>query len=271
LVTVVGPRTHPVLYPRDETPKAVPKYLSGRTSYLRVRLAFHRYPQLIRAVFNRHRCGPPAAVRRPSPWPWVDHSVSGRRPATDRPVQTCFRCGCGAVPLNLATDRHSPVHSAKGTPSDPQELGVRSEELGPTTAKTSSSVSVPNSQLPSPNSQERPPTACRQPVSGSVSLPSRGAFHLSLTVLVHYRWQRVFSLRRWSSGIPPGLLVSRGTRGNSAKPPAFHLPGCHRLWPCFPAGSTRPAVSDFVGGLPPVPPPPRPRCRNAGRLGTAAV
>jgi hypothetical protein len=118
LVTWERPRTHPVLYPLDETPKAVPKYISGRTSYLRVRLAFHRYPQLIRAVFNRHRCGPPAAVRPPSPWPWVDHSVSGRRSATERPVQTCFRCGCGGIPLNLATDRHSPVHSAKGTPSD---------------------------------------------------------------------------------------------------------------------------------------------------------
>jgi hypothetical protein len=118
LVTVVGPRTHPVLYLLDETPKAVPKYISGRTSYLRVRLAFHRYPQLIRAVFNRHRCGPPVAVRRPSPWPWVDHSVSGRRPATSSPIQTRFRYGCGALPLNLATDRHSPLHSAKGTPSD---------------------------------------------------------------------------------------------------------------------------------------------------------
>ena len=28
---------------------------------------------------------------------------------------------------------------------------------------------------------------CRQAVSGSISPPSRGAFHLSLTVLVHYR------------------------------------------------------------------------------------
>ena len=48
-------------------------------------------------------------------------------------------------------------------------------------------------------------------VSGTISLPSRGAFHLSLTVLVHYRWQRVFSLRRWSSQIPTRFLVSRGT------------------------------------------------------------
>ena len=28
-------------------------------------------------------------------------------------------------------------------------------------------------------------TACKSTVSGSISLPSRGSFHLSLTVLVH--------------------------------------------------------------------------------------
>ncbi len=31
------------------------------------------------------------------------------------------------------------------------------------------------------------PTACKHSVSDSISLPYRGAFHLSLTVLVHYR------------------------------------------------------------------------------------
>ena len=35
--------------------------------------------------------------------------------------------------------------------------------------------------------RKRAPTACRLTVSGAISLPSRGAFHLSLTVLVHYR------------------------------------------------------------------------------------
>ena len=30
-------------------------------------------------------------------------------------------------------------------------------------------------------------TACKPTVSGTISLPSRGSFHLSLTVLVHYR------------------------------------------------------------------------------------
>ena len=48
-------------------------------------------------------------------------------------------------------------------------------------------------------------------VSGTISLPSRGTFHLSLAVLVHYRWQRVFSLRRWSAQIHARLLVSRVT------------------------------------------------------------
>ena len=33
----------------------------------------------------------------------------------------------------------------------------------------------------------RPPTACKLMISCSISLPSRGSFHLSLTVLVHYR------------------------------------------------------------------------------------
>jgi hypothetical protein len=33
-------------------PEASPKAISGRTSYLRVRLAFHRYPQLIPYLFN---------------------------------------------------------------------------------------------------------------------------------------------------------------------------------------------------------------------------
>jgi hypothetical protein len=35
--------------------------------------------------------------------------------------------------------------------------------------------------------------------------PRRGAFHLSLTVLVHYRSPKVFSLGRWSSQLRTGL------------------------------------------------------------------
>jgi len=34
-----------------------------------------------------------------------------------RPIQTRFRWGSAAEPLNLAADRKSPDHYAKGTPS----------------------------------------------------------------------------------------------------------------------------------------------------------
>ena len=48
-------------------------------------------------------------------------------------------------------------------------------------------------------------TACKPTVSGTISLPSRGTFHLSLTVLVHYRSSSILSLTRWSSQIHAGF------------------------------------------------------------------
>src|SRR5581483_9561739 len=51
------------------------------------------------------------------------------------------------------------------------------------------------------------PTACRHAVSGTISLPFRGTFHLSLTVLVRYRSPR--STYPWRV-VPPGSVrVSR--------------------------------------------------------------
>ena len=62
----------------------------------------------------------------------------------------------------------------------------------------------------------RPPrratTVCKHTVSGSISLPSRGSFHLSLTVLVHYRSPEVLSLGGWSPQIPTRFHVSRRTQ-----------------------------------------------------------
>ena len=55
------------------------------------------------------------------------------------------------------------------------------------------------------------PSACKHTVSGSLSLPSRGAFHLSLTVLFAIAHQVVFSLGGWSPRLPAGFLVSCGT------------------------------------------------------------
>ena len=62
--------------------KASPKAISGRTSYLRVRLEFLPYPHLIPALFNVRGFGPPVRVTAPSPWTGVDHTVSGLRPRT---------------------------------------------------------------------------------------------------------------------------------------------------------------------------------------------
>ena len=54
-------------------------------------------------------------------------------------------------------------------------------------------------------------SARKHRVSGSFSLPSRGSFHLSLTVLCAIGHQFVFRLGRWSSRLPTGFLVSCGT------------------------------------------------------------
>ena len=54
-------------------------------------------------------------------------------------------------------------------------------------------------------------SACKHMVSGSISLPSRGSFHLSLTVLITIGHQVVFSLTGWSPLIHTRFLVSRTT------------------------------------------------------------
>ena len=59
-------------------------------------------------------------------------------------------------------------------------------------------------------------SACKHTVSGSISLPSRGSFHLSLTVLYSIGHQVVFSLRRWASLIPTEFLVLDGTLDSHA-------------------------------------------------------
>ena len=76
--------------------KASPKAISGRTSYLRVRLEFLRYPHLIRQLFNEGRFGPPWRFTATSPWTWIGHLVSGPMNATITVPKNCralFRLG----------------------------------------------------------------------------------------------------------------------------------------------------------------------------------
>ena len=187
-------------------PEAAPICISGRTSYLRVRLAFHLYPQLIQQLCNAGRFGPPSRFSETSPWPWVAHPVSGLICAT---TLALFRLAFAAAPdllaLNLATHINSPAHSSIGTPLPPL---LRREY--------------------------KALTACRHEVSGSISLPSRGSFHLSLTVLVHYRSPRVFSLGMWSPQLPTGFHVSRGTQATDPESLPFRLRDSHSLRSPFP-------------------------------------
>ena len=73
----VRPLALSVLYPQDLTRNASPQTISGRTSYLRARLAFHPYPQVIQCFFNNNRFGPPHEFNHASACPWIDRSVSG--------------------------------------------------------------------------------------------------------------------------------------------------------------------------------------------------
>src|SRR5574344_1201733 len=54
-------------------------------------------------------------------------------------------------------------------------------------------------------------SACKHRVSGSISLPSRGSFHLSLTVLITIGHQEVFSLTGWSPLLHTRFHVPRTT------------------------------------------------------------
>ena len=122
--------------------------------------------------------------RLASPCPWVAHTVSCLIPATVRPIQTRFRYGFECCSLNLATKINSQAHSPKGTPS------------GLTPRRPISRA-------------HRRVIALRLLVGlrfqDLFHSPHRGTFHLSFTVLVHYRSQNVFSLGEWSPQLPTRL------------------------------------------------------------------
>ena len=139
------------------------------------------------------------------------------KPGT-RPVQTRFPSGSPPLlGVNRATAKHSPDHSTKGTPSAPWWL------------------------LP-----QWPLTAGAFAGSGSLSSPLRGAFHLSLTVLVRYRSRQLFSLGGWSPRLPTGFPVSRGTQDLRLPSPGLPLRDCHPLGCGFPTASGRPG--DGING-----------------------
>ena len=84
-VTQDGPLVQIVLYLHDPNSEASPKAISERTSYIRVRLEFLRYPHLIPGHFNDRGFGPPSSFTLTSSWTWIGHPVSGRIQLTKTP------------------------------------------------------------------------------------------------------------------------------------------------------------------------------------------
>ena len=75
------------------------------------------------------------------------------------------------------------------------------------------------------------PTACGHTGSGSVSSPSRGAFHRSLAVLCAIGLPGVFSLAGWAPLVPTGLPVSCRTQARREAPGVVPVRGYHPLRP----------------------------------------
>ena len=136
-------------------------------------------------------------VTAPSTCPWLDHQVSGLILRTIRPIQTRFRYAY-TYRFKLARKINSLTHYTKGTPSH----------------------------------HKGAPTACRHPVSGTISLPLSGCFSpfphgtCSLSVTKEYL------------GLEGGPPTFRQDFSCPAllKDPQKTLPirGYHPLWPAFP-------------------------------------
>ena len=200
-------------------------------------MAFHPYPQLIPSVFNLSGFAPPQSLTSASHWPWVDHPASGPEHATHTLVRIRFRYGS---PHSWLTTQHatdSQAHSSKGTPP--------------------------------PHNKQGAMTDYQHMVSGTLSLPSRGTFHHSLTVLIHYRSPRVFSLDKWSCHLHTGFHEPRATPEHTQTAAAISATG---LSPT-PAGLPRPFAYPDGFSLPgrtPARPQacPQHRARTARRLHT---
>jgi hypothetical protein len=144
-----------------------------------------------------HERVPPA-----SPCPWVDHPVSGRLDATGRPFGLAFA--------------PAPAVAALASPR-------------PTTRR----LILQKARRHTPKGMLRPAGGAR--FQDLFHSPCRGAFHHSLTVLVHYRSPAVFSLGWWSTPLPTRYHVSGGTHAIAApRRLCRRLRGSHPLRPPVP-------------------------------------
>jgi hypothetical protein len=163
-----------------------------------------------------------ARVPRASPCPWVAHPVSGRLDATIRP-------------FGLAFAPAPPVPGLTSPRQITRWLILQKARRHPTKGL-------------------RPAGSRRfQDLFHSLH---QGAFHRSLTVLVHYRSPAVFSLGPWSTLLPTRFFVPGGTHAQHALATSRRrLRGSHPLRPAVPGPFSCQASLERGVGCP------LPRCR----------
>ena len=140
--------------------------------------------------------------------------------------------------VNLATQHDSQAHSSIGTP--------------------------PPHQHPKKGGGEAL-TARRRPVSGTLSLPSRGTFHHSLTVLIRYRSPGSIQAAKWSWQTHTGFHEPRATTGThphatNQVPPTGLSPTTarHPRRFSYPASTAPPTTAAAGNRHAPTTPPPQP-------------
>ena len=170
--------------------EASPKAISRRTSYLRVRLEFHRYPHVIPALFNGHEFGPPRDFTLASTCTWIGHPVSGLQHATTALLRLAFATAPVLQHLNLATYRNSLARSTKSTWSLalPLLVSIRFQVL------------------------------FHSPPGVLFTFPSRYWFTIAHIL--------VFRLAGWSRRIPTGFHVPRRTQDPSRASSIFVYRAC---------------------------------------------
>ena len=130
------------------------------------------------------------SVTPPSSWPWVDHPVSGLRPATKSPLSDSLSLRL-PYSVKLATERKSLTHYTKGTQSPlarlPLFVCMRFQDL------------------------------FHSPPGVLFAFPSRYWFTIGRL--------RVFSLGGWSPHLQTGFHVSRPTCRKLSTAPMFSRTG----------------------------------------------
>ena len=188
-------------------------------------MAFHPYPRVIPPVFNLGGFGPPQGLTPASACPRIAHPASRPRPATERPVQTRFRCGSLLrLTSPQAVTRRLILQKARRHPAWGLRLlvGAGFQAL------------------------------FHSPLGVHFTFPSRYS-----STIGH---RRVFSLGGWSPLLRTGFHVPGPTRGRASEAPWIRVRGSHPLRPAFPCRSASMALcnsareSRLSGWLAPQPP-----------------